>query len=391
MHHARLGSPSTLRPPQPSFVLLYADGFAVRGLVHDYAQIQRDFKSSRRRCCLFRERARREGENDNRQLDVYSPHHHEAPPLSLRAHRVPAPTAGSSPERSQMSTPPVPPSPPPAHGHPHPGYATYEMPRGFQSGYMYAPPPPPAHYPRPDDNAHAHPHAYAPQPFPGGYVSYPLPGTWAPMAAPQKNAGPPPAGVQVVHTDDAATKLSDRVRRRCFNCCTTDTSTWRRSNLSPGKVLCNKCGLFERTHSRPRPEQFPHKRGPLASSTLRAPPMHPQQTYQNLQPQPQPQTYQPPIAESLSAPAPHHHQDPAPAPPQQYQHASVSHPGTPNPNAHNNNSRDGRRGEHAEPSASPQPREEGGRERDREGEEDTHTHKVSGKKEVAGRRRRSPA
>ncbi|KAJ7187388.1 hypothetical protein C8R46DRAFT_833322, partial [Mycena filopes] len=70
-------------------------------------------------------------------------------------------------------------------------------------------------------------------------------------------------GVQVVHTDDAATKLSDRVRRRCFNCCTTDTSTWRRSNLSPGKVLCNKCGLFERTHSRPRPEQFPHKRGPL--------------------------------------------------------------------------------------------------------------------------------
>ncbi|KAJ7134161.1 hypothetical protein C8R46DRAFT_923381, partial [Mycena filopes] len=71
------------------------------------------------------------------------------------------------------------------------------------------------------------------------------------------------SGIAVIHTDDAATKLSDRVRRRCFNCCTTETSTWRRSNLSPGKVLCNKCGLFERTHSRPRPEQFPHKRGPL--------------------------------------------------------------------------------------------------------------------------------
>ncbi|KAF8664859.1 hypothetical protein AX14_006691, partial [Amanita brunnescens Koide BX004] len=55
---------------------------------------------------------------------------------------------------------------------------------------------------------------------------------------------------------------------RCFNCCTTDTSTWRRSNLSPGKVLCNKCGLFERTHSRPRPEQFPHKRGPLTGTAL---------------------------------------------------------------------------------------------------------------------------
>ncbi|KAJ6574131.1 hypothetical protein B0H19DRAFT_935279, partial [Mycena capillaripes] len=64
-------------------------------------------------------------------------------------------------------------------------------------------------------------------------------------------------------TGDVATKLSDTVRRRCFNCCTTDTSTRRRSNLSPGKVLCNKCGLFERTHSRPRTERFPHKRGPI--------------------------------------------------------------------------------------------------------------------------------
>ncbi|KAJ7839470.1 hypothetical protein B0H14DRAFT_1069154 [Mycena olivaceomarginata] len=108
------------------------------------------------------------------------------------------------------------------------------------------------------------------------------------MAPPQ--GGPQGQGtqggvIQVVHTDDATTKLSDRVRRRCFNYCTTDTSTWRRSNLSPGKVLCNKCGLFERTHSRARPEQFPHKRGSLASSTLRSrsPPQPQQQqpTYQN--------------------------------------------------------------------------------------------------------------
>ncbi|KAJ7616920.1 hypothetical protein DFH06DRAFT_1012627 [Mycena polygramma] len=81
---------------------------------------------------------------------------------------------------------------------------------------------------------------------------------------------PSGAPAQVVHTDDAGTKLSNSVRRRCFNCCTTETSTWRRSNLSPGKVLCNKCGLFERTHSRARPEQFPHKRGPPASSTVRS-------------------------------------------------------------------------------------------------------------------------
>ncbi|KAJ7466382.1 hypothetical protein FB451DRAFT_940122, partial [Mycena latifolia] len=70
-------------------------------------------------------------------------------------------------------------------------------------------------------------------------------------------------GIPVVHTDDVATKLSDRMHYCCFNCCTGETSTWRRSNLSSGKVLCNKCGLFERTHSRPRPEQFPHKRAPL--------------------------------------------------------------------------------------------------------------------------------
>lgn len=41
----------------------------------------------------------------------------------------------------------------------------------------------------------------------------------------------------IIHTDDATTKLSDRVRRKCYNCRTTDTSTWRRSSLTPGKVV----------------------------------------------------------------------------------------------------------------------------------------------------------
>ncbi|KAJ4498074.1 hypothetical protein C8R41DRAFT_916716 [Lentinula lateritia] len=68
---------------------------------------------------------------------------------------------------------------------------------------------------------------------------------------------------EIIYTEDAATKVTDRIRRRCYNCYTSDTSTWRRSNLAVGKVLCNKCGLFERTHSRPRPEQFPHKRTSL--------------------------------------------------------------------------------------------------------------------------------
>ncbi|KAJ7618078.1 hypothetical protein FB45DRAFT_688270, partial [Roridomyces roridus] len=61
-------------------------------------------------------------------------------------------------------------------------------------------------------------------------------------------------------TDDVATKLSDTVRRKCFNCRTIETSTWRRSNISPGKVLCNKCGLYERTHQRSRPDQLPSQK-----------------------------------------------------------------------------------------------------------------------------------
>lgn len=48
-------------------------------------------------------------------------------------------------------------------------------------------------------------------------------------------------GFTPIFTDDASTKLSDRVRRRCFNCCTTDTSTWRRSSLNPGKVVRTLC------------------------------------------------------------------------------------------------------------------------------------------------------
>ncbi|KAG8214968.1 hypothetical protein J3R82DRAFT_8364 [Butyriboletus roseoflavus] len=100
------------------------------------------------------------------------------------------------------------------------------------------------------------------------------------------------------YTDDAATKLSDRVRRRCFNCCTTDTSTWRRSNLSPGKVLCNKCGLFERTHGRSRPDQFPHRRGPLATSMTR--PRTPPQS-----------TQLPPISTHVAPLAPYHYSHPS--------------------------------------------------------------------------------
>jgi GATA-binding protein len=66
----------------------------------------------------------------------------------------------------------------------------------------------------------------------------------------------PHAGLPVQHTDDAASKETQYLRRRCFNCSQTEPPSWRRSTLNPGKIVCNKCGLYERTHLRPRPLRF---------------------------------------------------------------------------------------------------------------------------------------
>ncbi|KAI6024458.1 hypothetical protein EDC04DRAFT_3143235 [Pisolithus marmoratus] len=62
--------------------------------------------------------------------------------------------------------------------------------------------------------------------------------------------------VAIQHTDDAASKETQYLRRRCFNCHTTEPPSWRRSTLNPGKIVCNKCGLYERTHLRARPLRF---------------------------------------------------------------------------------------------------------------------------------------
>ncbi|KAJ7144665.1 hypothetical protein C8R44DRAFT_974056 [Mycena epipterygia] len=126
----------------------------------------------------------------------------------------------------------------------HPQYASCDMPRGH--GCMYAPPLPHACY---DDRYEHHRHPHSPRP--------------TRMTLRAQNGG------QIVHTDDAATKLSDRLR--CFNCCTTDTSAWRCYNLSP--ALQQMRPLRAHAHA-PAPEQFPHKRSSLASSTLcsRSPP-----------------------------------------------------------------------------------------------------------------------
>lgn len=65
-----------------------------------------------------------------------------------------------------------------------------------------------------------------------------------------------PGAIPIMHTDDAASKETQYLRRRCFNCHTTEPPSWRRSTLNPGKIVCNKCGLYERTHLRPRPHRF---------------------------------------------------------------------------------------------------------------------------------------
>ncbi|KAF5363722.1 hypothetical protein D9756_000298 [Leucocoprinus leucothites] len=86
-----------------------------------------------------------------------------------------------------------------------------------------------------------------------------------PFFRPQSSGGLPPLGMpymgqhnglHVQHTDDAASKETQYLRRRCFNCHTTEPPSWRRSTLNPGKIVCNKCGLYERTHLRPRPLRF---------------------------------------------------------------------------------------------------------------------------------------
>lgn len=43
---------------------------------------------------------------------------------------------------------------------------------------------------------------------------------------------------QIFYTEDADVKLTHRMRRQCFNCKATETSTWRRSLLSAGKMVC---------------------------------------------------------------------------------------------------------------------------------------------------------
>lgn len=50
---------------------------------------------------------------------------------------------------------------------------------------------------------------------------------------------------EISYTDEANSKISNRLRRRCFNCKAIETSTWRRSVLSPGKLVGHQRYLKE--------------------------------------------------------------------------------------------------------------------------------------------------
>ncbi|KAG8993486.1 hypothetical protein FRB94_010729 [Tulasnella sp. JGI-2019a] len=57
----------------------------------------------------------------------------------------------------------------------------------------------------------------------------------------------------ITYTDNSGEKETPHLRRKCFNCSCTEPPSWRRSTMTPGKIVCNRCGLYERTHNRARP------------------------------------------------------------------------------------------------------------------------------------------
>ena len=95
---------------------------------------------------------------------------------------------------------------------------------------------------------------------PSQHIYYQRPGSSSSSCSSNGLAMPmymsPHGAIPIQHTDDAASKETQYLRRRCNNCHTTEPPSWRRSTLNPGKIVCNKCGLYERTHLRPRPHRF---------------------------------------------------------------------------------------------------------------------------------------
>ncbi|KAK1924489.1 hypothetical protein DB88DRAFT_289661 [Papiliotrema laurentii] len=70
----------------------------------------------------------------------------------------------------------------------------------------------------------------------------------------KKRDGPYREG-NITYTTDAEVKQTPELKRMCYNCGSKSPPSWRKSVLNDGRILCNKCGIFERTHRRARPPQ----------------------------------------------------------------------------------------------------------------------------------------
>ncbi len=152
----------------------------------------------------------------------------------------------------------------PAALHGHGGhYAHLGSPPHLEESYLCGSSPH-AHYREMGGDMHHHHHgegikledASAPVVVPSQHVFYPRPPSSNGGGLPSIPLYMTPHAIPIQHTDDAASKETQYLRRRCYNCHTTEPPSWRRSTLSPGKIVCNKCGLYERTHLRPRPQRF---------------------------------------------------------------------------------------------------------------------------------------
>ncbi|KAF8707561.1 GATA zinc finger, partial [Rhizoctonia solani] len=141
---------------------------------------------------------------------------------------------------------PMPP-PPPSWGYQLP------PPQGYAPQRTQPPrSPPPSQY---DPRYHRQPSSYPyPPSVPYGQPPYP-PGPGGPTVDPTifkpdpygrpiPTSPPDPSrpDVQITYTDDSATKLTQYLRRRCFNCRVTEPPGWRKSTLNPGKIVRNPLG-----------------------------------------------------------------------------------------------------------------------------------------------------
>ncbi|KAG7562772.1 hypothetical protein FFLO_01833 [Filobasidium floriforme] len=57
----------------------------------------------------------------------------------------------------------------------------------------------------------------------------------------------------VRYTSLAEEKQTDTVKRECFTCGCRDPPSWRKSTLSPSRIVSDRCGIYERSHKKVRP------------------------------------------------------------------------------------------------------------------------------------------